>query len=100
MSTDADNTGHQPPSAAGDAFRRYFLLRIMSLMAAVLMLAAAVFLFVLKNSTSGLIGSCAAVVVFFVAFQILHRKRRASHKLWLRLSGRPQPQIQGTKWDC
>ncbi len=91
MSTDPDITGNQPPSAAGDAFRRYFLLRIMSLVAAVLMLAAVVFIFVLKNSTSGLIGSCAAVLLFFVAFQVLHRKRRAWYKLWLTR--------KGDRWD-
>lgn len=64
-------------TAAQEKSRGYLWLRVMSLVAAVLTLVSVGFVFVLKNSPAGLIGSIVAVVVFFMTFQILHRKRRA-----------------------
>ena len=69
-----------PESSLGtkaNLFRRYFRIRVACLVVAALMLAAGVCIFVLKNSTVGLIASVVAFVGLFVAFEVLMRKRRA-----------------------
>jgi multisubunit Na+/H+ antiporter MnhB subunit len=87
MVNDLDASRGDSGKAADYAFRRYLVVRISSWVSVVLMLASVVLIFVLKNSPAGFFGSIAALAVFFVAFQLLHRKRRSWFKRWVALKG-------------
>ena len=83
MTNDLDANRDDSLKAADAAFRRYVIIRISSWVTVLLMLASVILIFVFKNSPAGFFSSIAALALFFVMFQLLHRKRRSWFKRWM-----------------